>query len=332
MWRVCSLCSRPKRLEDVVQQEEVVKTLSSSVQSANLPHLLFYGPAGTGKTSTILAIANQLYGPELMKARVLELNASDERGINVVRTKIKNFAQVAVGKGQSHEGTPCPPYKIIILDEADSMTRDAQAALRRTMELYSKVTRFCLICNYVTKIIDPIASRCAKFRFKPLDLGSLQTRLHSITSNEGLACDQDALTEIIHVCNGDLRKAINVLQSARIESSRKSISREDIMEVAGVVPREEIVAMLDTCLDQRRAFHDIQMTAKEIIASGFAVQQILHIIQDYVIDSPKLSNLCKARICITIAEAERCLCEGADEYLQLLRVLAKVSKQARIEQ
>jgi len=130
-----------------------VQALKKSLETHDFPHLLFYGPPGTGKTSTILAVAKQMFGPEFFKSRVLELNASDERGIKVVRTKVKNFAQTAVGAKPANYPYPCPPFKLIILDEADSMTPDAQAALRRIMEESSKVTRFCLICNYITRYV-----------------------------------------------------------------------------------------------------------------------------------------------------------------------------------
>ena len=168
---------RPTRIDDLASQEEVTKTLRGAIAQGQLPHLLMYGPPGTGKTSTILAVARTLYHPSVLKDRVLEMNASDERGIKVVRDKIKNFASHSVSS-QKFDGYPSPPFKIIILDECDSMTKDAQGALRRTMEVYSSTTRFCLICNYVSRIIEPLVSRCAKLRFSP----SAGTRCRSVCS------------------------------------------------------------------------------------------------------------------------------------------------------
>lgn len=181
-----------------------------------LPHMLFYGPPGTGKTSTILALAKELFGPEMFRTRVLELNASDERGISIVREKVKDFARMQLSNPPPNykDRYPCPPYKIIILDEADSMTQDAQSALRRTMETYSKITRFCLICNYVTRIIDPLASRCSKFRFKTLDQGNSLKRLEEIATNEDVNLEPGAVNALIRCSEGDLRKAITFLQSA----------------------------------------------------------------------------------------------------------------------
>ncbi|KAK4936493.1 Subunit of heteropentameric Replication factor C (RF-C), partial [Elasticomyces elasticus] len=212
---------RPKSLDDVTAQDHTVTVLRRTLQSANLPHMLFYGPPGTGKTSTapvhllarrmlifyrstVLALAKQLYGPDLIKTRVLELNASDERGISIVREKVKDFARMQLSNppagpaGEEYRKRyPCPPYKIIILDEADSMTQDAQSALRRTMETYSKITRFCLICNYVTRIIDPLASRCSKFRFKSLNSANAGKRVEDIAKLEGVKLEKGAVETLI---------------------------------------------------------------------------------------------------------------------------------------
>ncbi|PSN69601.1 NPL4-domain-containing protein [Corynespora cassiicola Philippines] len=225
--------SRPKTLSEVTAQDNTIQILSRTLQSSNLPHMLFYGPPGTGKTSTILALAKQLYGPDLIKTRVLELNASDERGISIVRAKVKDFARQQLSAAPSYnvmvadpdaEGGvkqvryrdkyPCPPFKIVVLDEADSMTQDAQSALRRTMETYSKMTRFCLVCNYVTRIIDPLASRCSKFRFKSLDQGNAVKRVEDIARLEGVRLADGVGEELVRVAEGDLRKAITFLQSA----------------------------------------------------------------------------------------------------------------------
>ena len=202
-------------------QDEVCAALKTALHTGELPHLLFYGPPGTGKTSTILAVCRELYGP-LMKKRVLELNASDERGIKVVRDKIKKFAQTKVGKNKV-DGFPCPPFKIIILDEADAMTDVAQAALRRTIEQYSKVTRFCLICNYVSRIIDPLASRCAKFRFKPLSNSAMLGRLREVAAAENLTLVDDCEDTLIKTSQGDMRKGKRLQNNISLISIRKRV-------------------------------------------------------------------------------------------------------------
>ncbi|KAL4183826.1 hypothetical protein AMTRI_Chr11g100170 [Amborella trichopoda] len=314
---------RPKQVKDVAHQDEVVRVLSNTLQTANLPHMLFYGPPGTGKTTTALAIAHQLFGPELYKSRVLELNASDDRGINVVRTKIKGFAAVAVGSGNPNSGYPCPPYKIIILDEADSMTEDAQNALRRTMETYSKVTRFCFICNYVSRIIEPLASRCAKFRFKPLSEEIMSSRISHICRQESLNLDSEALATFSSISDGDLRRAITYLQSAaRLFGS--SISAKNLISVSGVIPQDVVESFLSAC--RSGSFEKANKEVENITAEGYPVSQLLSQLFDMVVGTTDISDEQKARIFNRIAEADKCLIDGADEYLQLLDVASNTMR------
>merc|ERR1719204_2358807 len=257
-----------------------------SLESANLPHLLFYGPPGTGKTSTILAVSRELYGPALMKNRVLELNASDERGINVIRHKVKNFARITVGITKDHDPKyPCPPYKIIILDEADSMTKDAQSALRRTMEKSGRSTKFCLICNYVSRIIEPITSRCAKFRFKPLAEEVLVTRVEMICQKEGVKLSEDGKAAIIKTSEGDLRKAITSLQSAaRLKGGTgKEIVEEDIYEITGVIPVKYIEGILDIC--QLNSYERLEKYVDDMMIEGFSGHQLINQLQEFVVSS-----------------------------------------------
>ncbi|KAF7816827.1 replication factor C subunit 2 [Senna tora] len=308
---------RPKQVKDVAHQDEVVRVLTNTLETGSCPHMLFYGPPGTGKTTTALAIAHQLFGPEIYKSRVLELNASDDRGINVVRTKIKDFAAVAVGTSQHKSGYPCPPYKIIVLDEADSMTEDAQNALRRTMETYTKVTRFIFICNYISRIIEPLASRCAKFRFKPLSEEIMSSRILYICKEEGLNLDSEALSTLSSISQGDLRRAITYLQSAaRLFGS--SISSKDLISVSGVIPEEVVQALLAACKSGN--FDLANKEVNNFIAEGYPVSQMLIQLFEAIVETDDISDEQKARISKKLGEADKCLVDGADEYLQLLDV------------
>jgi len=316
---------RPKKLDDVAHQDEVVQTLKRTLQSGNLPHLLLYGPPGTGKTSTVLALARDLYGPELMRKRVLELNASNERGIDVIRNKVKDFAQVAVGSRDNAPGYPCPPFKIIVLDEADSMTKDAQNALRRTMEQYSKVTRFAIICNYVSRIIEPITSRCAKFRYQPLSGDSMSGRLRTIASSEGLNVPEDTLAALVELSEGDMRRSITLLQSAqKLRGMSAVLQPADVREVAGVIPPERIAALLTAV--KGSPFRALQSAAQEMIYSAFPVDGVLTQLSAALLQDASVADGAKAKCVVRIAEAEHKLIDGADELLQLMDVLSFISQ------
>ena len=295
-------------------------------------------------------MARELYGPELMKQRVLELNASHERGIDVIRDKVKSFAQLAVGTATTAAGFPCPPFKIIILDEADSMTRDAQSALRRTMEMYAKVTRFCIICNYVSRIIDPITSRCAKFRYKPLSSESMRGRLAEICAAERIKASPAALDAVIAVSEGDMRKSVNTLQTAyrlgavggnvaSASSSSSSSSGASTMddgdgaaaaameltaahvhEVAGQVPETVVRTVWTACGSGR--VDVLEATAKSVIRQGYPVDQVLAKMLPIVIGAGEVSEIGRAQVCTRMAEADKKLIEGADELLQLMDVMS----------
>jgi|UniRef100_A0A7S4D2Y9 replication factor C subunit 2/4 len=313
---------RPQRIDDVVHQEEIVATLKKTMQSPeNLTHLLFYGPPGTGKTTTILAVCKELFGPEYIKSRVKELNASDDRGIQVVRDKVKKFAQLAVtntpNQNQDGQFYPVPAYKIIILDEADALLPDAQMALRRMMEDFAHVTRFCLICNYVSKIVDPIISRCAKYRFKPLNKEPLHTRIKYISDREGVQISPTALRHLDAVSKGDLRMAITFLQGAqRIYGN--DLSNCDFSDIAGCVPEQVIDEYLEALFSND--VNTVQDATISITRQGFSAAQILTQLHDLVVPSPetKIDSVRKAKLIFKMSETEKCLHDGADEYLQLL--------------
>ncbi|CAK9442050.1 uncharacterized protein LODBEIA_P58300 [Lodderomyces beijingensis] len=338
---------RPRNLDDVASQDHAIRVLKKQTATQNLPHMLFYGPPGTGKTSTILALAKQLFGPRLYKSRVLELNASDERGISIVRQKIKNFAKLSVSNATADDLAhyPCPPYKIIILDEADSMTNDAQSALRRTMETYASITRFALVCNYITRIIDPLASRCSKFRFKLLNEENSLNRLKYIAAEEQLHLDTasgtDAvLSEVLKISNGDLRKAITFLQSAsKLSTSLKLdgdnvdnrdggdvgvITKESIRETAGILPDALIAELVETI----KSHNNVKLIAmvNDIILSGWSAQQLIDQLHEYLILDDSINSLTKNQIALSLFDTDKKLNYGTDEHIQLLNLVLQVSK------
>ncbi|KAL8567193.1 replication factor C subunit 4 [Nucella lapillus] len=325
---------RPRTVDDVAHQDEVVAVLRKTLEGSDLPNLLFYGPPGTGKTSTILAAARSLFGqvlccpcilPEMFHSRVLELNASDERGINVVREKVKKFSQLTASATRP-DGKPCPPYKIVILDEADSMTNPAQAALRRTMEKETKTTRFCLICNYVTRIIEPITSRCAKFRFKPLVESVMSDRLRHICQEEDVKIDDDAMSLLMKLSEGDMRRAVMFLQSAsRLCGQDDAITTSIIMDITGVVPEEILDDILKMCRSD--SYEKLDKTVKKVNREGYAASQVLSQFHDRVVIMDDLSDKQKSVICEKMAVVDKCLLDGADEYLQLMALFSTVMQQ-----
>ncbi|KAJ0288483.1 hypothetical protein Brms1b_000591 [Colletotrichum noveboracense] len=309
-----------------------------------LPHMLFYGPPGTGKTSTVLALAKELYGPEMMKSRVLELNASDERGISIVREKVKDFARMQLTNptAEYKKRYPVPPFKIIILDEADSMTQDAQSALRRTMETYSKITRFCLICNYVTRIIDPLASRCSKFRFKSLDQGNAKRRLEDIAQNEGVQLEDGAVDALIKCSEGDLRKAITFLQSAArlvgagneeksaddaMDVDKKPVTVKTVEDIAGVIPENTIDKLVSAIRPQRAGdtYQNVAKVVEDMVADGWSAGQVVSQLYQAIVFDETIPDVQKNKIVLIFSEVDKRLVDGADEHLSILDLSLRIS-------
>ena len=305
---------RPQKLDDMTNQTEIVSRLKMFVQEKNLPHLLFVGPPGVGKTTSILALARDLYGPGYRNF-TLELNASDERGIDVIREKVKNFARTAA------IASPVS-FKILIMDEADSLTSAAQHALRRTMEIYTRTCRFCLIGNYSDNILDPIQSRCSIFRFSPLDEKDMKTYIMNIVENEQVEIIEEGLDAMYQASRGDLRKATNLLQAAA--ATKAVIDDVSIYEVLGKVSPERVRAMIQQSLEGN--FLEAREILRELlIDQGLAPDDIIRMVYRELMRNTVLSEQWKVKLSDKVGEVDYRLTQGARPEIQLSTLLAHLA-------
>ncbi|MEM5836501.1 MAG: replication factor C small subunit [Candidatus Aenigmatarchaeota archaeon] len=301
---------RPTKLSEVINQKHVVERIKAFVKEKNIPHMLFAGPPGSGKTTVALAIAYELYGKN-WRQNVLETNASDARGIDVIRGQIKDFARTKpIGD---------VPFKIIILDEADNLTTDAQQALRRTMEIFTSVSRFILIGNYSSKIIEPIQSRCAVFRFKALSEADVKKYIQRIVEGEKLKIDEKAINAIVYLAEGDLRKVANLLQASAALGEK--ITEDMVYEVASQAKPTDVKEMLELALKGK--FEDARKKLQEmLLRQGLSGKDIIREIhkQIYSLNIPEEA---KVQLVDKCGEFEFRISEGGDELIQLEAFLAQ---------
>ena len=300
---------RPKTLDEVVGQDEIAERLKAYAATKNLPHLLFAGPPGTGKTTCAMALARDMFGED-WRQNYYELNSSDERGIDVVRSKIKEIARLAPFGGTT--------FKIIFLDEADNLTADAQAALRRTMETYSKTSRFILSANYSSRLIEPIQSRTAVFRFRPLKPEAIREYLTRIAKAEKLKITDDGIDALIYIAGGDMRRAVNSLQVAA--SLGSTIDADVLYKVASTIKPEDVKKLIEKALtgDFLRAR---EVLDRLLIEYGVSGEDVLRQLHRSVFDI-NVPDEYKVRLLDRIGETDFRLIEGSNERIQLEALLA----------
>ncbi|MBT4540297.1 replication factor C small subunit [Candidatus Woesearchaeota archaeon] len=300
---------RPSTFDEIKGQEDIKRKIKAFIKKGNMPHLMFSGPAGTGKSTLAIVVAKQMFG-ENWKQNFLELNASDERGIDVVRNKVKDFARTrALGN---------VPFKVIFLDESDALTKEAQQALRRTMENYTQTCRFILSNNYSSKIIDPIQSRCTLFRFKPLAKEDIFVLIESIAKAEDLDMEENAKQALFEISGGDCRRMENILQSCAALDSK--ITEELVFSMASVAKPKEVEEILQLAINNK--FIDARNKLLDaMLRYGLSGQDIIKQIQRQVLELD-IDDRMKVKLIDKCGEIEFRMTEGSDEYLQLEALLA----------
>jgi replication factor C small subunit len=300
---------RPKTLKEMVGQEEVVRRLEGFLEKKSLPNMIFAGPPGVGKTTAALCLARELYG-DGWRDNLLELNASDERKIETIRTKVKEYARSRPVSGA--------PYKLLLLDEADALTNDAQHALRRMMEMYASTCRFILDCNYLSRIIEPIQSRCAVFRFARLTDEDIKKMLQRIAKEEKLTLQPEALEAIIYVSEGDMRRAINILQAAASVSPK--ITEKSVYDVTSRARPEEVREMAELALSGK--FEEARNKLYQLLMErGLAGEDILDQLHREIFNL-EVPETVKINLLEKLGEADFRLTEGGNERIQLEALLA----------
>lgn len=308
---------RPKVLADIVGNENIVERLKVIGHEGNVPNIVLSGPPGCGKTTSVWALARELLGDKVKEA-VLELNASDERGIDVVRHRIKTFAQTKVTLPEGR-------HKIIILDEADSMTDGAQQALRRTMEMYTKTTRFALACNQSEKIIEPIQSRCALLRYTKLSPVQLLTRVKEVAKAEKVNYDDGGLEAILFTAQGDMRQALNNLQAT--VNAYELVNKENVLKVCDEPHPDLMIKMLHYCTDRKffeaskiiHEFHRLGFSSDDIVSTLFRVVKTVEL-------SKNVSEQLRMEYIRQIAMCHMRIVQGLTSKLQLSRLIADLCR------
>lgn len=344
---------RPQLLNEVVQNNDLLRLFKNITITRNIPHMLFYGPPGTGKTSSILAIGRELFR-EHFSDRIIEFNASDDRGINAVRDKITYESKKYVSEIITEDNVVIPPYKIIILDEADSMTDEAQDALRVVIEEYSKVTRFCFICNYISKITEAIRSRCSHVYFRKLTDDCMIKKLKEISAKESMELPIKILNKIIFISNGDMRKAVVMLQNLKYLFELKKLRKKPLMDMNptefgslclfSIGPHQQISSeitvkdiydmaasinpstadeVIDSILRSANVL-EIRNLCRDVLAMGYPVDNILLRLNDSILLSTEFTDISKAKIFRHSIGILAKIKECSDEYVQFLDYLVSV--------